>query len=283
MKIRTKNIVLDIAGVVLGSFILAAAINVFLVPNEIAAGGVSGIATVLYIVFGVPLSLTVLVVNALLFVGGFAVLDKWELVKSLFGVVFLSVFLELTKMLPVYGEDMLMAAVFGGALCGLGIGITVSRGASTGGSDMFALMVCRKAKHLSVASVILLADSIVIILSGFAFSSVTIMLYATITVYIASKVTDFVAAFGQTAKQIQIISNKAEEISAKIMNSLKRGTTGFYTKGMYTGRDRMTVNCVVNKREVYKVINIVKEIDNSAFITIGDVREVIGEGFGRGN
>jgi uncharacterized membrane-anchored protein YitT (DUF2179 family) len=270
---------LDVLGVVFGSFILATAINVFLVPNEIAAGGVSGIATVLYLVFEVPLSATVLVANALLFIGGFAVLGKWELVKSLLGVAFLSVFLELTKMLPVYTDDLLMAAVFGGALSGLGIGITVSRGASTGGSDMLALMVCRKAKHLSVAGVILVTDVLVILISGFAFSSVTIMLYAAVTVYIAAKATDFVAVYGQTAKQIQIISNKAEEISTEIMQSLKRGTTGYYTKGMYTGRDRMTVHCVVNKREVYKVLNIVKEIDENAFVTIGDVREVIGEGF----
>lgn len=276
---KIKNIFFDVFCVALGSLVLAVALNVFLVPNEIAAGGVSGIATVLYIVFGVPLSVTVLVVNALLFVGGFAILGKWELVKSLLGIVFLSAFLELTKMLPSYTEDLLMAAVFGGVLCGLGVGITVSRGASTGGSDMLALMICRKAKHLSVASVILITDIAVILFSGFAFSSVTIMLYASTTVYIAAKVTDFVAVYGQTAKQIQIISNKAEEISTEIMQSLKRGTTGYYTKGMYTGRDRMTVHCVVNKREVYKVLNIVKEIDENAFVTIGDVREVIGEGF----
>ena len=279
---KTKNVLFDILGLVIGSFVLSAAINVFLVPNEIAAGGVSGIATVLYLVFEVPLSATVLVANALLFVGGFAVLGKWELVKSLLGIVFLSAFLEFTKMFPAYTEDLLMAAVFGGVLCGVGIGITVSRGASTGGSDMLALMVCRKAKHLSVAGVILVADVAVILLSGFAFSSITIMLYASTTVYIAAKVTDFVAVYGQTAKQIQIISDKAEEISAKIMQIVERGTTGYYTKGMYTGTDRMTLHCVVNKREVYRVVNIVKEIDGNAFVTIGDVREVIGEGFKNG-
>ena len=274
-----RKIFVDILGVVAGSLILAVAINVFLVPNEIAAGGVSGIATVLYIVFGVPLSVTVIVINMLLFALGFAVLGKWELVKSLLGVIFLSLFLELTKMLPGYTEDLLMASVFGGAISGLGIGITISRGASTGGSDMLALMVCRKAKHISVATVILLTDSLVILLSGFAFSSITIMLYATVAVYIAAKVTDYVSLYGNTSKQIQIISNKAEEISEKIMKLLHRGTTGYYTKGMYTGKDRMTVHCIVNKREVYRAINIIKEIVRDAFITVGDVREVIGEGF----
>ncbi len=279
MKNKIKTAVFDIICIVLGSLILSVAINVFLVPNEIAAGGVSGIATVLYLVFRVPLSVTVLVLNALLFVGGFTILGKWELVKSLLGVVFLSVFLEVTKILPVYTDDLLMSAVFGGTVSGLGIGITVSRGASTGGSDMLALMVCRKLKHLSVATVILLADAAVILISGFAFSSVTIMLYATVTVYIAAKVTDYVSLFGKNEKQIQIVSDKAELISEKIMEVLQRGTTGYYTKGMYTGVDRITIHCIVNKREVYRVVGIVKEIDANAFVTIGDVREVIGEGF----
>ena len=258
---------------------LALGINIFLVPNEIAAGGVSGLATVLFLTLHIPLSVTVLIINGLLFVGGVALLKRWELVKSLLGVAFLSLFLEITSFLPTYVEDSLMAAVAGGVVCGLGIGITVARGASTGGTDMLGLMVSRKTKRFPVAAVMLAADGAVILLSGVAFSSVTIMLYAVLTAYISAKVTDFITVYGENAKQIQIISGKSGEIAKRIMNELRRGTTGIYSKGMYTGADSMTVLCVVHRRQVHSVIHIVKEIDKYAFITVGDVREVIGEGF----
>ena len=115
---KKKEKVIDIVCVILGSFVLALGINIFLVPNEIAAGGVSGLATVLFLTLHIPLSVTVLIINGLLFVGGVALLKRWELVKSLLGVAFLSLFLEITSFLPTYVEDLLMAAVAGGVVCG---------------------------------------------------------------------------------------------------------------------------------------------------------------------
>ncbi|MDP4118464.1 MAG: YitT family protein [Bacillota bacterium] len=276
---RKKEIAVDCFAIILGSFILAVGLNMFLVPNEIAAGGVSGIATVLYITFGFPMSISVLVLNGLLFIIGWKTLKKWELAKSLMGIVALSLFLQLTQGIHRYCGDLLIASVFGGLLSGMGVGITVYRGASTGGSDMAALMICRKLRGMSVAMTIMILDGIVIAISGFAFSSITIMLHAVIAVYVAAKVTDFITVYGDNVKQVQIISEKNEEISRKIMEELKRGTTGIYTKGLYTNRDSMTVMCVVRRGELRRVMKIIREIDKNAFVTIGDVREVIGEGF----
>ena len=146
---------------------------------------------------------------------------------------------------------------------------------------MLALMMVRKIRSLSVAAVIMITDGIVILLSGFAFSSVTIMFYAAITAYVMAKVTDSITVFGDNSKQIQIISGKSSEIAKGIMERINRGTTGFYSKGMYTGKDGITIFCIVNRREVSRVLKIVKETDPMAFVTIEEVREVLGEGFKR--
>ncbi len=273
-----KKFLIDTLYIIIGSFILAFGVNVFLVPNEISAGGVSGIATVLYIVFKVPLSATVISVNLLLFIFGWRTLTKKELLKSLTGIIFLSLFLEITLYLPKYTDDLLLSAVFGGLICGFGISLVIMRGASTGGTDMFAIMVSKKLSGVSYAGIIFITDAVIVGISGFAFSSITIMFYAAICLYFQAKVVDLFAVMGSIAKQIQIVSDKAEIIAEKILES-GRGVTGVYIKGFYTGKDKMMLMCVAKSRELGKVIKIIKDTDKFAFITIGEVKEVIGEGF----
>ncbi len=276
-----REIAIDLISVIIGSVMLSIGINMFLVPNEIAAGGVSGIATVLYLSLGVPMSLTVLTVNGFLFVLGWKTLRKWELIKSLLGVIFLSFFLQVLNIFPGYTEDIFIAAIFGGILCGLGIGITVHRGASTGGSDMAALIASKKFRGISVATFIMIFDGGVILASGYAFSSVTIMLYAVVSAYISVKVTDFITVNGDNAKQLMVMSSKIEQIGEKVMAEIGRGATGIYSRGLYTKRDGMSLLCVVRRGELHRVLKIVKEQDPDAFVTVGEVRQVIGEGFKR--
>ena len=273
-----KKFLKDIFFIIIGSFILAFGVNVFLVPNEISAGGVSGIATVLYIVFKVPLSATVISVNLLLFVFGWRTLTKKELLKSLIGIIFLSAFLEITLYFPKYTDDLLMSAIFGGLICGFGISLVIMRGASTGGTDMFAMMVSKKMSGLSYAAIIFITDAVIVAVSGVAFSSITIMFYAAICLFFQAKVVDLFAVMGSIAKQIQVVSDKAEIIAEKILES-GRGVTGVYIKGFYTGKDKMMLMCVAKSRELGRVIKIIKNADKFAFITIGEVKEVIGEGF----
>lgn len=276
---KRTDIVTDIAFITAGSLILASGINFFLVPNEIAAGGVSGIATVLYLKLGVPLAASVVVLNGIIFAFGFKLLSRYELVKSLVGTASLSVFLEITKNIYAYSGDMLIAAVFGGVLSGTGIGLTVSRGASTGGSDMTGLMFAKKFKTVRASAVIFVFDAAVIAVSGFAFKNVTVMLYAVIAVYISAKATDALTVYGSAVKSVQIISAKYDEIAERIMHELKRGVTGIYAKGLYMNKESMMLVCAVGRREIGRLLRIVKELDRNAFVISYDVKRVLGEGF----
>ena len=276
---KVKRITTDYLYIAIGSFILAFGINYFLVPMKISTGGVSGVGTVLYYFFDIPLSVTTLAINAVLFITGFKMLRKSSILKTVAGIVILSLFLEITARFGAYTEDMLIASVFGGVLVGVGVGLTVMRDASTGGSDFAALMIHKAVPHISVAMIIMIIDGIVIAASGIAFENYTIMLYSVISLYIASKVTDFLMVRGDWAKSVYIISEKHNEIAKEIIEAMDRGVTGVYGKGIYNDKDRMLLMCIVKSREVPRLIETVKKLDDKAFIIISDVREVHGEGF----
>ncbi len=276
---KTKKIVADYLYIAIGSFILAFGINYFLVPMKISTGGVSGVGMVLYYLFNIPLSVTTLAINAILFVMGFWMLKKSSILKTVAGILFLSLFLEITEKFGSYTEDMLIASVFGGVLVGAGVGMTVMRDASTGGSDFAALMINKIMPHVSVATIIMIIDGIIIAASGIAFENYTIMFYSVISLYIASKVTDFLMVRGDWAKSVYIISEKHESIAREIIEDMDRGVTGIYGKGIYNDKDRMLLMCIVKSREIPKLLEKVKRIDGKAFTIISEVREVHGEGF----
>lgn len=275
-----KKTAVDYLYIVVGTFILALGINYFLVPMKISTGGVSGIGTVLYYVFEIPLSVTTLAVNAGLFVLGYKMLKKSSIVKTVIGVLFLSLFLEVTEHFGEYCEDMLIGAVFGGILVGVGTGMAVMRDASTGGSDFAALILNKIVPHVSVATFILLIDAVVIAISGVVFENYTVMFYSAISLYISSKVTDFLLVRGDWAKSVYIISKNHDcEIAQMIINDIDRGVTGIYSKGFYHNRDCTMLMCVAKSREIPKLLEKIKGIDKDAFTIISDVREVHGEGF----
>ena len=206
MKPLTRKYALDGIMTTLGSLAIAVGTNVFLLPSKLSTGGISGVGIILYHLFSVPLSVTVLVLNAVLFIFGYKLLRRSSLFKTALGIALLSVFLELTSFLPQYSEDTLICAVFGGILVGLGVGLTVSRDASTGGSDFAALMLRRLLPHVPISTFILVIDSVVLVSSGIVFRDYTIMFYSVISLYIASKVTDLVVVRGAHAKSVYIVS-----------------------------------------------------------------------------
>lgn len=274
-----KKLIKDYFIIALGSFILALGINILLVPVKISTGGISGIATVLYYLFNIPMSVTTLVINLALFAFGYRTLKKSAVLKNLAGIVFLSLFLQLTQGMLTYSADIMICAIFGGVLVGFGVGLTVLCEGSTGGSDFAALMLHKIFPHISVANYILIIDAVIILASGFAFENVTIMFYSVVSLFISSKVTDFVLVKGDFAKSVYIISEKSQEIAYRIMNELERGVTSLNATGCYSHKDVSMLMCVVRSRELKSVIDFVKSIDKSAFLTITEVREVIGEGF----
>ena len=163
---------------------------------------------------------------------------------------------------------------------GVGVGLVIRCGASTGGSDFLAIILnSLLKKQITVAKLLLIIDGIIILTAGFVFGDYTLMLYMVLSAYVASKMADAIVEGGNVAKSAYIISEKGEEISAEIMKNLSRGTTGIYGKGMYTGREITIILCVVKRNEIPKLRAIVQETDEKAFIILTEVREVLGEGF----
>ncbi len=273
-----KRYAKDYFYIALGSLIIALGINLFLLPCKISTGGVSGLATVGYYFFNIPLSVTTLIINIALFFFGYKTLTKSAIMKTVAGIIFLSAFLGITDF-HIRSDDLFLASVFGGVLVGGGIGLTVLVDASTGGSDFAALMINRLVPHISVANIIMFIDCGIIVISAIAFKNYTLMLYSAISLYISSKVTNFILVRGDFAKSVYIISKKSREIASEIMQNMERGVTGIYSKGLYNDDDSMMLMCVVRSREVPTLMSKIKSIDKDAFTVISEVREVHGEGF----
>ena len=267
--------------IAVGSFLVAIGVNFFLVPCKISTGGISGLGTIFYYFFGIPISLTVLLVNVILFLVGYRLLKRSSVIKTGAGISFLSLFLELTEGMLAYSEDLLIAAVFGGILVGVGVGLTVLKDASTGGSDFLALMLHKMIPHVSVASFMLFIDAVVIAVSGLVFRNYTIMLYSVISLYICSKVADMILVHGEYAKSVLIISREYERIAAEIMEDMERGVTGIHSRGFYGGQNGMMLMCIVRSKELPHLMEKIERIDQNAFTVVSEVRQVVGAGFGK--
>ncbi len=274
-----KKHIFDYLFIITGAFILSLGVNMFLVPVNISTGGVSGIGTILYHTVKLPLWITTIVVNAFLFLFGYKTLPRNQIIKTAAGILLLTVFLAITQNLPAFTDDILIASVFGGVLAGIGVGLTVSKGASTGGSDFAAMMLHHIIPHISVANFILFIDLVVIVISGIIFKNYTLMFYSVIALFISSKVTDYILVSGNFAKCVYIVSENSKAISECIMKEMNRGVTGIPSRGLYTKKDGMMLMCIVSNKEVPWLISRVSSIDKLAFTVISDVREVHGEGF----
>lgn len=274
-----KKTILDYLYIIFGSFILALGFNMFLVPCRLSSGGVGTIATVFLYLFKIPLSVTNILLNAILFVFGYKYLGKTSVIKTVLGIIALSVFLEITKHFPGFSSDLIMSTVVGGVLVGVGIGFVIRVEASTGGSDFAALIIKRFFPHLSVATLILMIDSIIIAFAGIIFKSYLVVFYSAISMFISSKVCDKIITLGDAAKKVFIISKKSDEIAKIVIDDFARGITGIYSKGIYSGNDSLMLLCVVSPKEVPYLVHMIRSIDKDAFIIISEAREVLGEGF----
>ncbi len=268
--------------IIFGAFFLSLGLNVFLVPQKLSTGGIGTIATVLKHLFNVPLSLTNIILNGILFLFGVKILGKKALIKTVLGIVSLSLFLEITAFIPTYSEDMLASCVLGGILVGVGLGLVIRQGASTGGSDFLALMLYKYFPHISMAKIILTVDLIIVGISALIFKSVTVGVYSFVSLFISSKITDGILLIGDRAKTLFVLSQKSEEIATGIMQNFHRGVTGIQAKGMYKNEKSTMLLSAVSPKEVPMIVNYIKKRDEKAFIIINDAHEIWGEGF-KGN
>lgn len=267
-------------GVTLGTFIMAISINIFLEPNTIAPGGVTGLGIVLQKITNgvVTVWATNLIVNIPLFIAGVIVLGKSFGAKTLYGTLILSFFLWL---IPETGatQDLLLSSVFGGVILGIGLGIVFKAGGTTGGTDLAGAIMNRFFPGLSTATHMMIVDLIVVVSAGIVNKRIDTPLYSLIALYILVKVIDIILEGISYAKAFFIISDYPETIGKTILEQLDRGVTILKGKGLYSGLDKDVLLCVVNRAQMAKVKEIVSQVDKRAFIMITDMHEVLGEGF----
>ncbi|MGE5481595.1 MAG: YitT family protein [Bacteroidota bacterium] len=268
----------DYAGILVGSLLTAAGLDWFLVPTRIAAGGVSGLATVIHHLVGGPVGLLMLTFNVPLFLAGLRWLGPHFGLKTLWGTITLSV---LTDLLAPYlrplTQDPLLAALYGGALTGVGIGMTFRFGGSTGGTDIGAALIGRYTP-LTMGQALMGIDGAVIIVAGLAFGP-ELALYALVAVFVASRAIDLVQEGLGYAKVAYIVSNVPDEIASGILYEMQRGVTALHGAGKFTGQERDVLFVIVSRSEVTTLKEIVHKHDPRAFVVIHDAREVLGEGF----
>lgn len=270
--------ILEYFQIVLGCFIGSVGLTVFLVPNKVAAGGISGIATVLHHMFNLPIGWTMLLLNVPLFLLGVIFLGRHFGVKTLFGATLFSIFAEITKTFPIVTEDLLLATVYGGLILGLGLGIVFRARGSTGGTDLVAMLIHNFFPIISIGQGIMFIDFLVIISAGILFNW-ELAMYSWIALFISSKVIDIVQEGLNYSKAVYIISDESENISRKILKQMGRGVTLFEGKGAYTKNPKNILLCVTTRMEMPKLKDIIKSIDPKAFVIVHNVHEVLGEGF----
>lgn len=270
---------LEYINVLIGSAIIALAFNVFLLPNQIASGGVSGISTILLNVLGWEPAYVQWAFNIPLFIAGVILLGKQFGVKTLVGTLFLPFVVFLTKNIEPWTNDALLGALFGGIVVGLGLGIVFRGNASTGGTDL-AAQIITKYTGLTLGTSVVLIDGLIVISAALVFD-IEKGLYALIALYVTSKTIDLVQVGFGRSKTAMIITNKQEEVRAGILNKIDRGVTKLSAYGGFTDNERPVLMCVVDQREFTKLKQLVKSLDPSAFVVVMDASEVLGEGFKR--
>ena len=271
--------VYEFLGVTLGVFLIALGLDMFLIPNKIAAGGVSGIATILHFLFHLPVGMVMLVLNIPLFLMGIYRMGLGFGFRSLYGTIALSVVIDvLAPVVPVPTHDVMLAGLYGGVLTGLGLGLVFRYKGTTGGTDLMAAII-RTYTGSNIGQILFMADAGVALAAGIVFDSSELALYALITIFITSWLIDLVLEGISYARAFIIISDRSEEISRLIMEKMDRGVTALHGKGLYTGIDRPVLLSVVSRSEVSQLKEIVYTIDPGAFVILTKVHEVLGEGF----
>lgn len=265
------------AQIVLGCLIGALAYPWFLVPNNIAAGGVTGVATILHYAFGWPVGTVSLILNVPLFVIGFRAMGRIFVVRSLIATVLFSVAIDLLPLKPMT-DNLLLASVFGGVLLGVGLGLIMRGGATTGGTDMVARMVHHRFSYISVGAFLFFIDFCVIIAAGFTIE-VEYSLYALISIYVNAKVIDVVMLGFGSQKACYVISDEYEAIKRETLEKLDRGVTLLDSRGGYSGRQRPVLLVLLSSQEEGQLKQIVRTADPSAFMFVTEAYEVLGEGF----
>jgi len=278
-KNEIRNLFLEVLETLIGAFIMAIAVSLFLLPNELSSGGFSGIATILYYLFKLPVGTTIMVLNIPLFVLSTFKIGKRFLVKSLIGTISLSIFIDILAKINPLTNDKILACVYGGILTGLGTALILRAHSSTGGSDLAGNLIKEYKPMVRTGNLITLIDGVIVMLNVIFLKKIEIGLYSSITIYLMGKMIDIIFEGIYFTKLVFIISDKSEKISETIRKNVKRGVTGIYGKGLYTNKEKLVLMCALGRKELAELKSKIKEIDPNAFLIITNSREVVGTGF----
>ena len=279
-----RNPILVYLMIIVGTGLLAFPIKCIFDPINLVTGGFTGIAILLkrltdvFFEGGIPLWFANLALNIPVFFIALKVKGKHFIGRTAIATALLSVWLYIIPEIDFVEGDYILASVFGGVLSGIAMGIILYANATTGGTEMVAVLIQCKLKHYSVAQIMQVLDGIIVAAGLYVFGLRPSM-YAVVTIFITSKMTDTILEGMKFSKAAYIITNRYEEVAESIIDKLERGVTGLHARGMYSGDEKCMLYCVVSKKEIVTLKELVYRIDRNAFIVVGDVREVLGEGF----
>ena len=282
MKKRTKQWLLDAAAIGAGTALVALGLAMFTIPNDIAPGGVSGLATALTHVTGgfMTVGAWSLLLNVPLAAVAWWKLGFRPLCKTLAATVLLSVFIDLLSLVvPPYTNNPLLAAGFGGALMGVGMGVLFARGISTGGTDLLTLLLNRVFPNLSLSTLLLCIDTLVVVFAVIVFGNIEIALYSFVTIFVASKAIDGIMQGVDHTKVLYVVTEQSEALLGKLAMEMGLGVTALPARGGYTGRDKQMLMVVTHRSDFAKTLGLIKSIDPAAFLIVMNATEVHGEGF----
>ena len=276
---NVKNTIKEYTLFIIGSMIAALGTSLFLLPNQLSSGGFSGIATILYYLFGIQMGTTIMVLNVPVFILAFIRGGKQFVLKTIMATIVFSKAIDIFEKIEPVTDDKILASVYGGIMIGIGLALVFKGKSSTGGTDLIANIIVTYNNEVSVGNVLQILDIIVVVLNILFLGEIEIGLYSAIAIYLINKMLDLIFEGINFSKMIYIISNKHDEIANVIQQEIKRGATGLYGKGMYTNQEKTIVMCVAKRKHIIRIKEISKQIDPNAFVIITDAREVYGLGF----
>ena len=277
--IKFRKLAIEILQIIIGTAIMAFGTTLFLLPNQLSAGGFSGIGTITYYLLGIPLGTTTLILNVPLFIMSLIKNGKKFFVNALLGTVLLSTFFNIFENLKPITTDRFLACIYGGIIIGIGTAIILKVGASTGGTDLLTQIIRAFKPGMKISSLLVLLDILIVSLNVVFFKELEIGLYSAITIYIMGKMLDIFFEGINFGRIVYIISSEYEDIAKQIVKEVKRGCTSLKGRGMYSSEERNVLMCVASRNEVREIRRIINQIDKEAFIVISNAREVFGEGF----
>ena len=270
--------------ILVGTAVMALAIQCIYDRVGLVTGGFTGLTIVIrsltksVVEGGIPLWFTNIVLNIPVFLYSYIKFGRKFVGRTLFATLMLSVWLYIIPGVDLSGDDYLLAALFGGAFTGVGMGLVLRAGATTGGTDMVAALIQSRMRHYSVVQIMQVMDAAIVIAGLYVFG-LRSTLYAVVSIFVMTKVSDAFLEGFKNSKAALIITNHHEEVAQGLMGELDRGVTGMDAKGMYTQDYKCVLYCVVSRKEIVQLKEIVNDVDPDAFVIVSDVREVLGEGF----